>query len=299
MMAFIDQHRGRFGVEPLCAVLPISSSSYYDYKSRETDTARQSARWHRDEELKPHIQRVWNENFSVYGVRKVWRQLHREGESVARCTVARLMKSLGLAGVVRGKRRRTTIPDALAERPRDHVRRRFVAERPNQLWVADFTYVSTWSGVVFTAFVTDVFSRKIVGWRVSRSMTTEFVLDALEQALQARQSRAGLIHHSDRGSQYLSIRYTERLAGEGLVASVGSVGDSYDNALAETIIGLYKTELIERERPWKSHEQVEYQTFKWVDWFNNRRLMKGLGDVPPAEYEHAYHAAKHGQAMRA
>ena len=186
MMAFIDQHRGRFGVEPLCAVLRISSSSYYDYKSRETDTAHQSARWHRDEELKPPIQRGWNENLSVYGVRKVWRQLHREGESVARCTVARLMKSLGLAGVVRGKRRRTTIPDALAERPRDPVRRQFVAERPNQLWVADFTYVSTWSGVIFAAFVTDVFSRAIVGWRVSQSMTTEFVLDALEQALQAR-----------------------------------------------------------------------------------------------------------------
>ncbi len=299
MMAFINEYKGRFGVEPLCALLPISSSSYYDYKAREADAARQCARWHRDEQLKPEIQRVWDENYRVYGVRKVWRQLHREGEGVARCTVGRLMKSLGLAGVVRGKRHRTTIPDDLAARPQDHVCRQFVAERPNQLWVADFTYVSTWSGMVFTAFVTDVFSRTIVGWRVSRSMTTDFVLDALEQALHVRKGRDGLVHHSDRGSQYLSIRYTERLAEEGLVASVGSVGDSYDNALAETIIGLYKTELIERQRPWKSTEQVEYHTFKWVDWFNNRRLMEALGDVPPAEYENAYYEAHNGQAISA
>ena len=299
MIAFIDEHKGRFGVEPLCALLPISSSSYYEYKAREADTARQCARWHRDEQLKPQIQRVWDENFRVYGVRKVWRQLHREGKPAARCTVGRLMKSLGITGVVRGKRHRTTIPADLADRPRDHVRRQFVAERPNQLWVADFTYVSTWRGMVFTAFVTDVFSRTIVGWRVSRSMTTDFVLDALEQALHARTGRDGLIHHSDRGSQYLSIRYTERLAEEGLVASVGTVGDSYDNALAETIIGLYKTELIERQRPWKSAEQVEYRTFKWVDWFNNRRLMQALGDVPPAEYENAYYEARNGQAISA
>ena len=297
MIAYIDQHRDRFGVEPLCAQLPISSSSYYEHKARQADPKRHPARWHRDERLKGEIVRIWEEHFRVYGARKIWRQLHREGEVVARCTVARLMKTLGLQGVVRGKRWKTTVADDLAARPVDHVRRQFAAEQPNRLWVADFTYVSTWSGVVFTAFVTDVFSRMIVGWRVSRNMKADFVLDALEQALHARKGLDGLIHHSDRGSQYLSIRYTERLAEEGLVASVGSVGDSYDNALAETIIGLYKTELIEQQRPWKGYEQVEYSTFKWVDWFNNRRLMEPLGDVPPAEYEQQYYDAHTGQGM--
>lgn len=299
MITFIDQHKNRFGVEPLCAQLPLSSSSYYEHKAQEANPVRRCARWHRDEQLKPQIQHVWDQNFQVYGARKVWRQLNREDEPVARCTVARLMKDLNIRGVVRGKRCRTTIPDELAERPMDHVCRQFTAERPNQLWVADFTYISTWSGMVFTAFVIDVFSRSIVGWRVSRSMKTDFVLDALEQALCDRKGSDGLIHHSDRGSQYLSIRYTERLAEEGLVASVGSVGDSYDNALAETIIGLYKTELIERQSPWKSHTSVEYQTFKWVDWFNTRRLMEPLGDVPPAEYEQAYYDAHDRQAISA
>jgi transposase InsO family protein len=297
MIAYIDQHKDRFGVEPLCAQLPISSSSYYEYKAREANPERHPARWHRDEQLKPDIWRIWDENFRVYGARKVWRQLHREDDLVARCTVARLMKDLGIQSVVRGKRWKTTIPDELADRPLDHVCRQFAAEHPDQLWVADFTYISTWRGVVFAAFVIDVFSRKIVGWRVSRTMKTDFVLDALEQALHVRKDLDGLIHHSDRGSQYLSIRYTERLAEEGLVASVGSVGDSYDNALAETIIGLYKTELIEQQGPWKSYDQVEYSTFKWVDWFNNRRLMEPLGDVPPAEYEQEYYDAQTGQAM--
>jgi transposase InsO family protein len=296
MIAFVDQHRGRFGVEPLCAQLPLCSSSYYAYKAREANPQLQPARWLRDEQLKPEIQRIFEENFSVYGAHKLWKQLNREGYVVARCTVARLMKDLGIRGVVRGKRWKTTIADESAERPRDHVEREFFADQPNRLWVADFTYVSTWHGVVFTAFVIDVFSRRIVGWRVSNSMRTELVLDALEQALYARRAGDGLIHHSDRGSQYLSIRYTERLAEEGLVASVGSVGDSYDNALAESIIGLYKTELINQQRPWKNLDQVEYATLKWVDWYNNRRLMIGLGNVPPAEYEQAHYNAQNDQA---
>ncbi|MEM7708277.1 MAG: IS3 family transposase [Pseudomonadota bacterium] len=296
MIAYIDQHKDRFGVEPLCALLPISSSSYYDYKAREADPDLQPNRWHRDQALKPEIQRVFDENRQVYGARKIWKQLHRECIAVARCTVERLMKVLGIQGVVRGKGWKTTIPDEAADRPSDLVNRAFVADGPNQLWVADFTYVATWQGVVFTAFIIDVFSRMIVGWRVSRTMKTDLVMDALEQALHARQVDDGLIHHSDRGSQYLSIRYTERLAEEGVVASVGSVGDSYDNALAESVIGLYKAELIEKKRPWKNLNSVEYETFKYVDWFNHRRLMESLGDVPPTEFEQDFYEAQNGQA---
>jgi transposase InsO family protein len=290
MVAFIDAYRDSHGVESICRQLPIAPSTYYEAKSRQADPSRLSARAQRDTVLKPEIQRVYDENFRVYGAKKVWRQLHREKWEVARCTVERLMADLGLYGVTRGgKRYRTTIPDAASERPADLVNREFQAERPNQLWVADFTYVSTWSGVVYVAFVIDVFARRIVGWRVSRSMKAELVLDALDQALWARGSAEGLIHHSDRGSQYLAIRYTERLGEAGIQCSVGTTGDSYDNALAETIIGLFKTEVIHKRGPWKSIDPVEYATLEWVDWFNHRRLLGPIGDVPPAEYEQAYY----------
>jgi transposase InsO family protein len=231
---------------------------------------------------------VHEANFGVYGVRKVWRQLQREDIVVARCTVERLMRALGLRGVVRGRRCRTTIPEDAADRPLDRVNRQFAASRPNQLWVADFTYVATWSGFVYVAFVVDVFARRIIGWRVARSMHTDLVLDALEQALWSRMDVRGVVHHSDRGSQYLSIRYSERLAEVGVEPSVGSVGDSYDNALAETIIGLYKTELIEHRGPWRTMQAVEYATLEWVDWFNHRRLLEPIGNVPPAELEMQY-----------
>jgi len=262
MVAFIDAHRAEYGVEPICAELPIAPSTYYELKTRQADAARRSARARRDEELRMAIRRVGEENFRVYGARKVWRQLQREGFVVARCTVERLMRQLGLAGVVRGRRCRTTIPADLADRPADRVQRRFSASRPNQLWVADFTYVATWAGFVYVAFVIDVFARRIVGWRVARTMSTDLVLDALEQSLHARQAGHGLIHHSDRGTQYLSIRYTERLAEVGIEASVGRVGDSYDNALAETIIGLYKAEVIYARGPWRTHDAVEYATLE-------------------------------------
>jgi putative transposase len=284
MIAYIDAHRDRFGVEPICQVLPIAPSTYYDAKRRLP-----SARALRDEELKVEIRRVHEDNFGVYGVRKVWRQLHREGIAVARCTVARLMGELGLEGVRRGKLRRTTTPDAAADRPADLVERDFSASRPNQLWVADLTYVATWSGFVYVAFIVDAFSRFIVGWQASRSLRTDLALDALEMAIWRRQAQLdGLVHHSDRGSQYLAIRYTERLAEAGAVSSVGSRGDSYDNALAETIVGLYKTELIRRRGPWKAIDQVEYATLEWVDWFNHRRLLEPIGHVPPAAFEAAY-----------
>ncbi|MBK7492339.1 MAG: IS3 family transposase [Nitrosomonas sp.] len=245
--------------------------------------------WGWRDTLELDIQRVWKDNFRVYGARKVWRQLLREGIGVARCTIERLMKKLGIQGVRRGKKCWTTISDDLLDRPTDKVNRQFVAARPNQLWVADITFVSTWIGFVYVAFITDVFARYIVGWRVSRSLRTDLVLDALEQALWARRETAGLIHHSDRGSQYLSIRYTERLAQANIDASVGSIGDSYDNALAETINGLYKTEVIRHRGPWRSIEAVEFATLEWVDWFNNRRLLDAIGYVPPAEFEKAYH----------
>ena len=243
------------------------------------------------------IKRVWDENRQVYGARKVWRQLNREGIPVARCTVERLMPQMGIRGVVRGKKVRTTIPDEAAAKPADLVERDFSAAHPNQLWVADLTYIATWAGTVYAAFVIDVFSRMIVGWRVSRSLRSDLALDALEQALWARPETGRLIHHSDRGVQYVSISYTQRLAEAGIEPSVGSVGDSYDNALAETIIGLYKTELIYKEGPWKGIEQVEFATLEWVDWFNNRRLLGPIGNIPPAEYEASYYQQLEGQAM--
>ena len=237
------------------------------------------------------IIRVHNKNFGVYGARKVWLQLNREGFKVGRDRVARLMGGLGLEGVVRGKAVRTTTPDKAAACPFDLVNRQFNAPAPNMLWVSDFTYVSTWAGMVYVAFVIDVYSRRIVGWRVSRTPTASFVLDALEQALHARRPSESLVHHSDRGSQYVSIRYTERLAEAGIEPSVGSVGDSYDNALAESVIGLFKTEVIHRLGPWKSFEAVEYKTLEWVDWFNHQRLLEPIGNIPPAEAETNYYAA--------
>jgi len=289
MVEFIDQHRDAYGVESICAQLPIAPSQYYEQKAREADPVRLPPRWRRERALQPEIRRVYEENFGVYGARKVWRQLGREGIAVARCTIERLMHELGLHGVVRGRKRRTTIPNDLAERPLDRVNRQFQASRPNQLWVADFTYVATWSGFVYAAFVIDVFARRIIGWRVARSMHTDLVLDALEQALWARSDATGVVHHSDRGRQYLSIRYSERLAEAGIEPSVGSVGDSYDNALAETIIGLYKTEIIHRRGPWRHMDAVEYATLEWVDWFNHRRLLEPIGNVPPAELEASYY----------
>jgi putative transposase len=284
MIAYIDRHKDRFGVEPICRVLPIAPSTYHAAKRRPP-----SARALRDTKLKAEIARVHAEHFGVYGARKVWRQLHREGITVARCTVERLMGELGLEGVRRGKPHRTTTPDTTAPRPADLVDRDFSAQRPNQLWVADLTYVATWSGFVYVALVIDAFSRFIVGWQASRSLRTDLALDALEMAIWRRQAQLeGLVHHSDRGSQYLSIRYTERLAEAGAVTSVGSRGDSFDNALAETIIGLYKTELIRRRGPWKGLDEVEYATLEWVDWYNHRRLLEPIGYVPPAEFEAAY-----------
>jgi transposase InsO family protein len=299
MVAFIDAHRERYGVESICRQLPIAPSTYYEHKAREADPERLPRRTQRDTALKPEIRRVWDENFQVYGAEKVWRQLNREEIPVARCTVERLMGVLGLQGAVRGKTYKTTVPDDAAERPADLVQRQFEADCPNQLWVADFTYVATWVGVVFVAFVIDVFARRIVGWRVASSMRTDLVLDALEQALWSRAGTEGLVHHSDRGSQYLSIRYTERLAQAGVESSVGSVGDSYDNALAETIIGLFKTEVIRRRGPWRTLDAVEYATLEWVDWFNHRRLLEPIGNIPPAEKERAYYHQLDESAMAA
>ena len=299
MVSFIDAHRAEYGVEPICTQLPIAPSTYYEGKAREVDPTRLPARARRDIELAVEIQRVYDENFFVYGAYKVWRQLNREQITVARCTVERLMRSLGLRGVVRGHSCRTTINDDAANRPADLVNRQFKATRPNQLWVADITFVATWTGFVYVAFVIDVYSRRIVGWRVANSLRTDLVLDALEQALYSRTGTQGLIHHSDRGSQYLSIRYTERLAEAGVNASVGSVGDSYDNALAETINGLYKTEVIRRRGPWRHIDAVEYATLEWVDWLNHRRLLEPIGDVPPAELEQAYYRQLEESAMAA
>ena len=272
-------------------MLQIAPSGYRLHAARQRHPGLLPARAQRDQRLIPHIERVWQSNLQVYGVDKVWKQMRREGMMVARCTVERLMKRLGLRGVIRGKVVRTTVPDPKAPCPLDRVNRVFKAERPNQLWVSDFTYVSTWQGWLYVAFVIDVFARRIVGWRVSSSMRTDFVLDALEQALYARQPERddALIHHSDRGSQYVSIRYTERLAEVGIEPSVGSKGDSYDNALAETINGLYKAELIHRRAPWKTKESVELATLQWVSWFNNHRLMEPLGYIPPAEAEANYY----------
>ena len=286
-MSFIREHRGRWGVEPTCRVLQVAPSSYYAAIGRPP-----SARRRRDEALKVDIRRVWEEHRSVYGADKVWAQLRREGTPVARCTVERLMRTLGLRGVVRGKAfARTTFSEKAASRPPDLVARQFRAPAPNRLWVADLTYVKTHSGWVYVAFVVDVCSRFVVGWQASRSLRTDLALDALEMALWRRRafSLKGLVHHSDRGSQYLAIRYTERLAEAGAVPSVGSKGDSYDNALAETFNGLYKTELIRHRGPWRGLEDVEYATLEYVDWFNHRRLHGEPGMLPPAEFEAAYH----------
>ena len=301
MIAFIDDNRELHGVEPICSVLPIAPSTYRKHVAQRRDPLRLPARARRDLALKPEIARVFAENFAVYGVRKVWRQMRREGFAIARCTVERLMRDMGLHGVIRGKPVRTTISDKAAPCPLDRVNRQFHAPAPNKLWVSDFTYVSTWSGFVYVAFVIDVYARYIVGWRVSRTAHASFVLDALEQALHDRRPvhRGGLVHHSDRGSQYVSIKYTERLAEAGIEPSVGSVGDSYDNALAETINGLYKAEVIHRRGPWRSFEAVEFATLEWVDWFNHRRLLEPIGNIPPAEAEQQYYAMLDDTAMAA
>jgi len=297
MVSFIDAHRAEYGVEPICRVLPIAPSTYYEMKSRASDPSKQPARAQRDAALRERIQQVWDENHQVYGLRKVWRQLQRESTPVARCSVERLMRQMGLRGAVRGRSFKTTVAGDAAARPADLVQRDFTATRPNQLWVADLTYVATWSGFVFVAFVIDVYARRIVGWRASSSLRTDLALDALEQALYARPDIDDLVHHSDRGTQYVSIRYTERLAEAGIEPSVGSVGDSYDNALAESVIGLYKTEVIRRRGPWRNLDGVEYATLEWVDWFNNRRLLAPLGYLPPAEFEEAYYRNQASPAM--
>ena len=292
MIAFIDDHRVTYGVEPICKVLAIAPSTYHDHVAKRHDPSKLSARAKRDAVLKVEVRRVFEENFRVYGVRKVWRQLRREGTGVARCTVTRLMRQMGLEGAIRGKPVRTTVRDKAAPCPLDRVNRQFQAPAPNMLWVSDFTYVASWTGFVYVAFVIDAYARRIVGWRVSRTAHAGFVLDALEQALHERRPLrgSGLVHHSDRGVQYVSIKYTERLAAAGIEPSVGSVGDSYDNALAETINGLYKAEVIHRRGPWRSFEAVEFATLEWVDWFNNRRILEPIGAMPPAEAEERYYA---------
>jgi transposase InsO family protein len=301
MIAFIDDHRAVHGVEPICRQLPIAPSTYRLHAARRAAPSNAPPRIQRDARLRTEIRRVWDENFQVYGVRKVWQQLRREGFEVARCTVERLMQELGLQGAVRGKVKRTTVSDKAQPCPLDHVNRDFQPARPNALWVSDFTYVATWHGFAYVALVIDAFARKIVGWRASHSAETGFVLDALEQALHARQPGKDkrLIHHSDRGVQYLSLKYTDRLADAGLQPSVGSVGDSYDNALAETVIGLYKTEVIRRLGPWRSLEALELTTLEWIDWFNNRRLLEPLGYIPPAEAEAKFFELDDQAAMAA
>jgi len=288
---FVDLHRDIYGVEPICEVMQIAPSGYRRHAACQRMPELRSARAKQDDTLLPQVEQVWQANMQVYGADKVWKQMNREGTAVARCTVERLMKRLGLQGVRRGKVVRTTIQDRAVPCPLDRVNRQFKADRPNQLWVSDFTYVSTWQGWLYVAFVIDVFARRIVGWRVSSSMRTDFVLDALEQALYDRQPERqdALVHHSDRGSQYVSILYTERLAQAGIEPSVGSRGDSYDNALAETINGLYKAELIHRRAPWKTKEAVELATLEWVSWFNHHRLLGSIGYIPPAEAEANYY----------
>lgn len=295
MVDFIDKNREDYGVEPICEVLPIAPSTYRRHKDLERNPEKRGARTHNDERLCIDIERVWHENHRNYGAHKIWKQLHREDICCARCTVERLMKTLGIRGVTRGRQCITTIPSNVSETPMDLVDRQFRADRPNQLWVADITYVPTWSGFVYVAFVVDVFSRYIVGWRAMKTMQTDLVLDALEQALWLRGKPQGVIHHSDRGSQYLSIRYSERLAEAGFNASVGSTGDSYDNALAETINGLYKAEVIHKDGPWKGLDDVEQATLTWVDWFNNQRIFTTIGDIPPKELELMYYQKSESQ----
>jgi putative transposase len=296
MTRFIEDHKKEFGVEPMCAVLPIAPSTYYAALSRLP-----SARARADEKLLEEIRRIYDANYQVYGPRKVWKQLKREGHPAARCTVERLMRKAGLRGVVRGKAWKTTQPDLAAPRPADLVDRQFTAGAPNRLWVADLTYVRTWAGMTYAAFVLDAYSRRILGWQTSTTLRTDLALDALEMALWTRRKEdlGGVIHHSDRGVQYLSIRYTERLAEAGAVTSVGSKGDSYDNALAETIIGLYKTELIRKRGPWRNLDDVEYATLEWVDWFNHRRLLEPIGYVPPAELEEMFYRSGQASAQEA
>ena len=292
MIAFIDDHRGTHGVEPICKVLPIAPSTYRDHAAKRRDPCKLSDRAKRDAASEVEVRRVFEENFRVYGVRKVWRQLQREGIAAARCTVARLMHEMGLEGAIRGKPVRTTVSDTAAPCPLDRVNRQFQAPAPNLLWLSDFTYVATWTGFVYVAFVIDAYARRIVGWRASRTAHAGFVLDALEQALHERRPvrGGGLVHYSYRGVQYVSIKYTERLAEAGIEPAVGSIGDSYDNALAETINGLYKAEVIHRRGPWRNFEAVEFATLEWVDWFNNRRLLEPIGNMPPAEAEERYYA---------
>lgn len=299
MKRFIDENRGVYGVEPICKVLPISPSTYYAQVAREVDPDKRPAREKRDAWLRVQILSLWEENYHVYGARKVWRQLQRDTVEVARCTVERLMQQMGICGVVRGKPAKTTVRDPALPCPSDRVNRQFHASRPNALWLADFTYVPTQQGFVYVAFVIDAFARRIVGWRVSRSLKADFVLDALEQALHRRRPLDGapLIHHSDRGVQYVSLRYAERLKTAAVEPSVGSVGDSYDNALAETINGLYKAEVIHRRTAWRNAEAVELATLEWVDWFNRRRLLGSIGNIPPAEAEASYYAAINESAI--
>ena len=289
MINFIKEHRSVCGVEPICRVLQIAPSTFYAHLAIENDPDKASARARRDIELRSEMRRVWEENPEVYGARKLWHAMKREKFDIARCTVERLMRNIGIEGVRRGKKVKTTWPDKALPCPMDRVNRQFRATMPNQLWVSDFTYVSTWQGFVYVAFVIDTFANKIVGWRASKSQQTQFVLDALEQALYERRPTDSLIHHSDRGSQYLSIKYTQRLAAAGLEPSVGTVGCSYDNALAETMIGLFKAEVIHKLGPWKSADAVEWETLKWVDWFNNRSLLEHIGYITPTEAEETYY----------
>jgi len=287
MIRFVDDHRDTYGVEPICRVLPIAPSTYYEHKTHQRDPDSRSQRARRDEWLSGEILRVFDANYRVYGVHKVWRQLNREGITVARCTVGRLMRDMGIQGARRGRAFTVTTTPEGGRRPADLVERDFTVEAPNRLWVADLTYVATWSGFTYVAFIIDAYSRRIVGWRASRSLRTDLALDALEQAIWDRLDHGPheLIHHSDMGSQYLAVRYTERLTEAGIEPSVGSVGDSYDNSLAETVIGLFKTEVIRMRGPWKGLEDVEYATLEWVDWFNTTRLFGPIGDIPPAEHE--------------
>ena len=298
MVSFVDEQRELYGVEPICKVLPIAPSTYYEHKVRQADPSRLPPRVRRDAVLCDEIERVWKDNFQVYGARKVWRQLGREGQEVARCTIERLMRQMGLQGATRGRRSKvTTIVDEHASRPADLVERNFAAQRPNQLWVADLSYVATWRGFAYVAFVIDAFSRMIVGWRASNTLRSDLALDALEQALYARPDSDQLVHHSDRGVQYIPIRYTERLEEAGIEPSVGSVGDSYDNALAESIISLFKTEVIYHHGPWRHLEHVELATLEWVDWFNNRRLLEPIGYLPPVEYEQMHYQHQQTPAL--
>jgi transposase InsO family protein len=291
MIAFIGEHRDDFGVGSICKVLPVAPSSYYAHVAVSRDPKRASNRARQDAADSEDIRRVHEQSGGRYGARKIWHQLRREGKDVARCTIERLMKAMGLQGIVRGKKVITTNPDTSRKCPDDKVNREFVARQPNQLWVSDFTYVSTWQGMTYVAFIVDVFARKIVGWRVSTSMTTAFVLDALNQAICQRcpENSGGLVHHSDRGSQYLSIRYTERLADAGIDPSVGSVGDAYDNALAESVIGLFKAEVTKLLGPWKSASQLEWETLKWVDWYNSSRIHSAIAYTTPNEAEETYY----------